>query len=70
MKVQFALFDWKWLSEQSLYAEESANPLVMAGLQEGVVKVDFKAMMDSDRAKQSHYIAGGRAYFEADVFGS
>lgn len=70
MKVQFSLFDWKWISEQSLFSEESANPLVMAGLEEGVVKVDFKAMMDSDKAKQSHYIAGGRAYFEADVIGS
>jgi hypothetical protein len=70
VKVQFSLFDWKWLSEQALFSDESSDPLVMAGLEEGVVRIEFKRLVESDKAKESKYVAGGRAYFEADVIGS
>ena len=41
----------------------------MVGNQEGSLTIDFSALEGSDKAGDSNYVVGGRAYFELNVFG-
>ncbi|CDW82059.1 ef hand family protein [Stylonychia lemnae] len=68
-QVQISIFDWKWLSQQANFMKNISDPLILAGLKEDRIEVDFAKLMKSDQEKKSKYIAGGRAYFEADVLG-
>lgn len=45
------------------------NPEVLVGNSEGTLNIDFALLEASDATKESQYVAGGRAYFEADVIG-
>jgi len=46
-----------------------SDPEVMVGLKEASIELDFSALMESDAAGSSRFVNGGRAYFEANVFG-
>lgn len=41
----------------------------MAGVKPATIELDFSALLESDREGLSNYIVGGRAYFEANLFG-
>lgn len=41
----------------------------MTGQTEGNLTINFSELEESDQKGESHFIPGGRAYFEADVFG-
>jgi phosphotransferase system glucose/maltose/N-acetylglucosamine-specific IIC component len=43
--------------------------MLITGLKEGKITIDFTKLEESDARGESHYVAGGRAYFEADVLG-
>jgi hypothetical protein len=43
--------------------------LVMVGLKNATIEIDFSALLESDEAGLSSYVNGGRAYFEANLFG-
>lgn len=45
------------------------DPLIMVGLKEASIELDFAALLQSDEQGSSRFINGGRVYFEANVFG-
>ena len=45
------------------------DPLVLVGAMPATIELDFSALLGSDKAGLSNYIVGGRAYFEANLFG-
>jgi len=41
----------------------------MVGVKPATIELDFAALLESDSQGLSQYIVGGRAYFEANLFG-
>jgi hypothetical protein len=41
--------DWKYLSDITRFKEETDNPRVIAGLEEGSIEIDFNRMTESDK---------------------
>ena len=61
--------DMKWLSKFKVFSSEIDDPYILAGLKDGNIIVDFRELEESDRKGESHYVVGGRAFFEVDVLG-
>jgi hypothetical protein len=40
------------------------------GNQEGVIRVNFSEIEESDLNNDTYYVVGGRIYFETNVYGS
>ena len=68
-KVQFTLFDWKWLSNYKYFTIIITDPEELVGNKEVSIPIDFPALETSDKKGDSYYVVGGRAYFEADAIG-
>lgn len=67
--VQFEFRDFRYLSKSRKFKTTVRDPLVMVGLKNASIEIDFSAMLASDATGQSRYINGGRIYFEANLFG-
>lgn len=70
VQVQFTFFDWKWLSNYKYYTTTVSDPDQLAGNADCSIDINFPELETSDSNGNSKYIAGGRAYFEADVVGA
>ena len=66
--VTFTLFDWKWLSNYKNVTVTITDPEQLAGNTNATISIDFPELESSDREGKSHYVAGGRVYFETDVY--
>jgi len=66
--VTFTLFDWKWLSNYKNVTATITDPEQLAGNANATISIDFSELESSDREGKSHYVAGGRVYFETDVY--
>lgn len=61
--------DWKWLSNYQRFQTLIKDPQVLVGNAEATITVDFSKLESSDGSGDSYFVVGGRAYFEANVFG-
>jgi hypothetical protein len=68
MTVRISLFNWKWLSEIYGINLSIDSPNQQAGLEEVEVKIDFSELEKTDKDGESLFVAGGRVYFETEVF--
>jgi hypothetical protein len=59
----------KWLSNQMSFSTEIEDPLVLAGVKEGSINIDFSKLEVSDKNNGTQFVNGGRAFFEAEVLG-
>ena len=67
--VQFEFKDFKYLSHVKKTSVKITDPQVMVGVKPATIELDFSALLESDEQGLSKYIVGGRAYFEANLFG-
>ena len=67
--VAFTLFDFKWLSNFYTKVVNITDAEQLAGLTNSSIDIDFSQLEASDRKGESLYVAGGRVYFETEVFG-
>ena len=44
-KARITLYDWKWLSKPVSFIENITDPLVIAGIKEGQILVDFPTLL-------------------------
>jgi hypothetical protein len=44
--------------------------MVISGQEEGSINIDFSVFEESDKQSKSHYVVGGRLYYEVDVLGN
>ena len=58
----------KYLSNKKSYSVDINADLT--GNTEGTIPIDFSQLVSDDDAGVSRFVVGGRAYFEASVFGS
>ena len=70
MTVRFSLFNWKWLSEIYPINLAITDPNQQAGLVEVSFPLDLSSLEKSDANGDSLYVAGGRVYYETEVFGT
>lgn len=68
MIVAFTLYDWKWLSNYQVMMVNITDPQQQAGLANASIDIDFSALEKSDSKGDSLFVAGGRVYFETEVF--
>ena len=67
--VQFEFRDFKYLSHVKKTIVKITDPQVVVGAKPATIELDFSALLESDNDGLSNYIVGGRAYFEANLFG-
>lgn len=67
--VKFDFRDFKYLSNVMKTEVVIDDPDVIVGLKPASIELDFAALMQSDTEGNSRFVNGGRAYFEANVFG-
>jgi hypothetical protein len=70
MTVRFSLFNWKWLSEINIINIPVTDPNQQAGLDEVIFQLDLSSLEKSDANGDSLFVAGGRVYYETEVFGT
>ena len=70
MVVRFSFFNWKWLSEINVINVPITDPNQQAGLNEVSFQLDLSYLEKSDAVGDSLYVAGGRVYYETEVFGT
>jgi len=70
MTVRFSLFNWKWLSEINVINVPVTDPNQQAGLVEVSFPLDLSSLEKSDADGNSLFVAGGRVYYETEVFGT
>ena len=70
LTVRISLFNWKWLSEIFAVNVPVLTPEQQAGLEEVSTTIDFSQLEKSDASGDSLYVAGGRVYYETEVFGT
>ena len=46
-----------------------SDPEVLAGTKEATIELDFSKLEESDASGETRFVVGGRAYFEANLFG-
>lgn len=66
--VAFTLFDWKWLSNLQVVKVNVVDAKQLAGNDNVTIDIDFTQLEASDKRGDSLYVAGGRVYFETEVF--
>jgi len=66
--VTFDFRDMKYLSHKQPFSVEL--DVNQKGKTQGSVNIDFSVLQEQDSRGESHYIVGGRTYFEASVFGN
>lgn len=69
VQVTIDFRDFKYLSHKTRF-NGTANSTVISGNATGSLEVDFRQIVQSDATGDSHYVVGGRAYFEASIFGN
>lgn len=70
MTVTIDFRDWKYMSQIERFQEETDDLMVIAGLKEGSIEVDFNKMTQRDEKKETKFETGGRMFFEVHAFGS
>ncbi|TNV79791.1 hypothetical protein FGO68_gene10759 [Halteria grandinella] len=66
--VGFTLYDFKWLSNYKVQQVTVTDPQQLAGKDNVTIEIPFPDLEDSDGKGQSLFVAGGRVYFETEVF--
>jgi len=69
VQVRFGIRDWKYLSNVYKTEQVVSDPEVLAGTKEQSIEIDFSQLEASDAAGETRFVTGGRAYFEANIFG-
>jgi hypothetical protein len=66
--VGLTLFDWKWLSHFQTLTVNVTDPNQLAGLVNVTMPINFTKLEESDGKGDSLFVAGGRVYFETEVY--
>ena len=67
--VSFEFRDWRYLSNVKKTQQIVTDADVLTGQKEQSIELDFSKLEESDAAGETRFIVGGRAYFEANLFG-
>ena len=68
--VLFEFRDFKYLSNVQPFSVNIDDANVLNGLAPGSIEIDFNKLEDADATGESKFVVGGRAYFEANLFGT
>lgn len=67
--VSFEFRDWKYLSNVRKTQQIITDSDVLTGQKENSIELDFSKLEESDTSGETRFVMGGRAYFEANLFG-
>ena len=67
--VKLDIRDFKYLSHSTPFQTTIDDPEILAGNKPGTLSIDFRQITAADATGDSKYVVGGRAYFEASIFG-
>ena len=67
--VKLDIRDFKYLSHFTPFSAVFTDPEILAGNKPGTLPIDFRQITAADSTGDSKYVVGGRAYFEASIFG-
>ena len=67
--MSVAMRDMKWLSHSNTTNWTTTDADVMAGTKNMTINLDFNSLLEQDSAGVSHYVVGGRVFYEIYVFG-
>lgn len=68
--AQFAIRDFKYLSNTNTTFVTITDPNIMAGITPGNIQLNFADLGTSDATGQTLFVVGGRAYFEVSIYGN
>lgn len=61
--------DMKWLSHANTTNFTTSDADVMAGNKNMTISLDFNQLLEQDNSGVSHYVVGGRVFYEIFVYG-
>lgn len=69
LTLEFNIRDMKYLSNANSTVITTTDPAVMYGTANLTFPINFQTILDQDASGATYFVVGGRAYFEASVYG-
>ena len=70
LSVQFAVRDFRYLSNANITTINITDPDQMNGITPVTFEINFNDLLEQDSSGVTKFVVGGRAYFECLVYGA